>query len=77
MHTKRNTARRTPPRLADRLVTPFGAKRTEGHGGLEILRHIGPGVLVTVGFIDPGNWASNMAAGSRFRSGGASRQREP
>ena len=66
MHTKRNTARRTPPRLADRLVTRFGTKRTGGHGGLEILRHIGPGLLVTVGFIDPSNWASNMAAGSQF-----------
>ncbi len=44
----------------------FGGQRTGGHGGLEILRHIGPGLLVTVGFIDPGNWASNMAAGSQF-----------
>ena len=35
-------------------------------GGLEILKYIGPGLLVTVGFIDPGNWASNVAAGSRF-----------
>ena len=35
-------------------------------GGLEILRFIGPGLLVTVGFIDPGNWASNLAAGSGF-----------
>lgn len=35
-------------------------------GGLDILRHIGPGLLVTVGFIDPGNWASNFAAGSEF-----------
>ena len=25
-----------------------------------------PGTLVTVGFIDPGNWASNFAAGSEF-----------
>lgn len=30
------------------------------------MRAIGPGLLVTVGFIDPGNWASNMAAGSQF-----------
>ena len=38
-----------------------------GHrGGLEILKHIGPGFLVTVGFIDPGNWATNLAAGSQF-----------
>jgi manganese transport protein len=35
-------------------------------GGLEILRYLGPGLLVTVGFIDPGNWASNLAAGANF-----------
>ncbi len=35
-------------------------------GGLDILKYIGPGLLVTVGFIDPGNWASNFAAGSEF-----------
>jgi len=35
-------------------------------GGLEILKYIGPGLLVTVGFIDPGNWASNLAAGAEF-----------
>ncbi len=35
-------------------------------GGLEILKYLGPGLLVTVGFIDPGNWASNLAAGADF-----------
>jgi manganese transport protein len=44
--------------------------RKEGHkpqfGALEILKYIGPGLLVTVGFIDPGNWASNIAAGASF-----------
>lgn len=35
-------------------------------GGLEILKYLGPGLLVTVGFIDPGNWASNLAAGANF-----------
>ncbi len=35
-------------------------------GGLDFLKYIGPGLLVTVGFIDPGNWASNFAAGSEF-----------
>src|SRR5512136_1731144 len=35
-------------------------------GALEILKYIGPGFLVTVGFIDPGNWASNMAAGASY-----------
>lgn len=35
-------------------------------GGLDVFKYIGPGMLVTVGFIDPGNWASNFAAGSEF-----------
>ena len=34
--------------------------------GKEFFKYIGPGILVTVGFIDPGNWASNIAAGSTF-----------
>ncbi|MBF0487170.1 MAG: Nramp family divalent metal transporter [Nitrospirae bacterium] len=33
---------------------------------LEILRYVGPGLFVTVGFIDPGNWATNMAAGADY-----------
>jgi manganese transport protein len=36
------------------------------YGALDIFRFIGPGLLVTVGFIDPGNWASNLAAGAGF-----------
>ena len=32
----------------------------------DFFKYIGPGLLVTVGFIDPGNWASNFAAGSEF-----------
>lgn len=35
-------------------------------GALDIIKSIGPGLLVTVGFIDPGNWASNFAAGSSY-----------
>jgi len=35
-------------------------------GALEILKYVGPGLLVTVGFIDPGNWASNLAAGATY-----------
>ena len=37
-----------------------------GYEALKILKYIGPGLLVTVGFIDPGNWASNIAAGAGF-----------
>ena len=35
-------------------------------GALDIFKSVGPGLLVTVGFIDPGNWASNFAAGSEY-----------
>lgn len=35
-------------------------------GGLDFFKYIGPGLLVTVGFIGPGNWASNFAAGADF-----------
>jgi len=48
----------------------FSFRRSSDHsprfGAREILKFIGPGFLVTVGFIDPGNWASNIAAGSGF-----------
>lgn len=33
---------------------------------MELFRYIGPGFFVTVGFIDPGNWVTNVAAGSQF-----------
>jgi manganese transport protein len=34
--------------------------------GWELLRYLGPGFLVTVGFTDPGNWATNIQGGARF-----------
>jgi len=40
--------------------------RKQRSSAFELLKYIGPGLLVTVGFIDPGNWASNFAAGSEF-----------
>lgn len=33
---------------------------------ISFLKYLGPGLLVTVGFIDPGNWASNIVAGSQY-----------
>jgi len=39
---------------------------TPSYGALDIFKYIGPGLLVTVGFIDPGNWAANIATGSEF-----------
>ncbi len=41
---------------------------TERHWAVvsDVLKYVGPGLLVTVGFIDPGNWAANVAAGSLY-----------
>jgi manganese transport protein len=47
------------------FITP-NTEHKKKYGFSEILKYMGPGLLVTVGFIDPGNWASNIAAGSMF-----------
>lgn len=33
---------------------------------LDFIKYIGPGFLVTIGFIDPGNWGVNVTAGSEY-----------
>ena len=55
------------------LFNPFGLLKdlkrkdhTPSFGALDIFKYIGPGLLVTVGFIDPGNWAANIATGSQY-----------
>jgi manganese transport protein len=52
--------------IAGRLRAWFHDHHKPRFTGLEILKYIGPGMLVTVGFIDPGNWAANVAAGAGF-----------
>ncbi|HVJ33602.1 MAG TPA: Nramp family divalent metal transporter [Terriglobia bacterium] len=32
----------------------------------KVLRFAGPGLLISVGYMDPGNWATDIEAGSRF-----------
>jgi len=51
------------PSLIDRRT-----ERLRGHGRLlrQVASYIGPGFFVTVGFIDPGNWATNVAAGAGY-----------
>src|SRR6266581_9497288 len=41
-------------------------KQASRLASFELFRYIGPGFFVTVGFIDPGNWVTNVAAGSQF-----------
>ncbi|MES2188151.1 MAG: Nramp family divalent metal transporter [Pseudomonadota bacterium] len=37
--------------------------------GKKLLRFAGPGLLVSVGYMDPGNWATDIESGSRFGYG--------
>jgi manganese transport protein len=36
------------------------------HRVRQAISYLGPGFFVTIGFIDPGNWATNVAAGSAY-----------
>jgi manganese transport protein len=35
-------------------------------GWKRILAFIGPAYLISVGYMDPGNWATDLAGGSKF-----------
>jgi manganese transport protein len=50
------------------LSEVFGtiATRPKGSIGRKLLAFLGPGYLVAVGYMDPGNWATSLAGGSKF-----------
>src|SRR5438477_1709412 len=50
------------------LSEVFGSVTTRPHGPLwkKLLAFLGPGYLVAVGYMDPGNWATSLAGGSKF-----------
>lgn len=37
-----------------------------GHWWFRLLAFLGPGYMVSVGYMDPGNWATDIAGGARF-----------
>jgi manganese transport protein len=39
---------------------------TGGHWIRRFLAFVGPGYMVSVGYMDPGNWATDLAGGSQF-----------
>jgi manganese transport protein len=55
---------RTTPSLSD----VFGTIATRPKGPLwrKLIAFLGPGYLVAVGYMDPGNWATSLAGGSKF-----------
>src|SRR5215217_272428 len=50
------------------LSEVFGSIRTRPTGPLwrKLIAFLGPGYLVAVGYMDPGNWATSLAGGSKF-----------
>ena len=55
------TQRSLPEVNATVTVPAFG-----GHWARRLLAFLGPGYLVSVGYMDPGNWATDLAGGSKF-----------
>jgi manganese transport protein len=55
---------RGEPSLSDM----FGSVRTPRSGSFwrKLFAFLGPGYLVAVGYMDPGNWATSLAGGSKF-----------
>lgn len=48
------------------MLENYSERHSASERARQLLRYIGPGLLITVGFIDPGNWASNLAAGAEY-----------
>ena len=55
---------RGEPSLADMFASVRTAKR--GSFWRKLSAFLGPGYLVAVGYMDPGNWATSLAGGSKF-----------
>jgi manganese transport protein len=55
-------------RGAPSLSEVFGSIATRPQGPLwrKLIAFLGPGYLVAVGYMDPGNWATSLAGGSKF-----------
>src|SRR3569832_688211 len=49
------------PEVNRTIAIPVG-----GHWLRRLLAFAGPGYLVSVGYMDPGNWATDLAGGSKF-----------
>ena len=54
-------ARPSLPEVNRTIAVPSG-----GHWLRRLMAFAGPGYLVSVGYMDPGNWATDLAGGSRF-----------
>ena len=67
-----DTPARRPAWLRDSSTPPLAdvfrsiPVRASSSGWRRFLAFVGPGYLVAVGYMDPGNWATSLAGGSQF-----------
>ena len=69
-----NAFLRKLPRLPSTATAPFCPSEVQGSISIDpsipywkkFLKFCGPGLLVSVGYMDPGNWATDIEAGSKF-----------
>src|ERR1019366_1549812 len=76
-----STAGQEPAKDGVPVVSHTGSISLEGmHGSVEVPPHqagfwrhwrafIGPAILVSVGYMDPGNWGTDLAAGAQYKYG--------
>ena len=53
-------------RLTPTLAESYRTVAVQGTGWRKALAFAGPGYLVAVGYMDPGNWATDLAGGAQF-----------
>ena len=53
-------------RLLSDWKRSWGGENRWGVGFHDVMKALGPGFLVSVGYMDPGNWGTNLAAGAGF-----------
>lgn len=51
---------------SESLSEVHSSVQTEKKGWRKILVFLGPAYLVSVGYMDPGNWATDIAGGAQF-----------
>src|SRR5256885_15431311 len=52
------------PQVHRSIAVPRGDSRSDN--ARRVLAFAGPGYMVAVGYMDPGNWATSIAGGSQF-----------